>query len=165
MTMTAPTTRRRALGRIGLALAGTLGIGAGSAAALRGSRPPSTVARDGQLRLHAAGLRTAPGFRHPRNAVAHPIDPFADLLDDRRQTVGSFRTATLGTGSLHTFELPHGLLLGLGAGGLEGTSHAVVGGTGRFAGATGSYTIAPAPELPGRSLTFAFTLTLPTLEA
>lgn len=165
MQMTALTTRRRALGRIGLALAGAIGVGAGGAAAFEGTRPPTTLDGNGELRLHAAGLRTAPGLRDPRTARTERADPFAELLDDRRTSVGTFRTATLGAGSLHTFELRQGLLLGLGAGGLEGTSHAVVGGTGRYAGATGTYSIAPAPELPGRSLTFAFTLILPTLEA
>jgi hypothetical protein len=165
MQMTTPTTRRRALGRMGIALAGAIGVGAGGTAALGGTRSAAAIDRNGQLLLHAAGLRTAPGLRDPRAARTEHADPFAELLDDRRTSVGMFRTASVGSGSLHTFELPHGLLLGLGAGGLEGTSHAVVGGTGRYAGATGTYSIAPAPELPGRSLTFAFTLILPTPEA
>ena len=54
---------------------------------------------------------------------------------------------------------PDGRLFGIGAGGLEGTAHAIVGGTGRFTGAAGSYSIEPASRLPGRSVSFAFTLT------
>ena len=166
MTMTTPTTRRTALGRIGLALAGAVGFGAGGAGAVRAAHPAPEGDARGVLTLHARALRTVPGLRDPRSATRLEVDPFGELLDQRHRPVGSFATTTVGPGgSLHTFTMPDGMLLGLGAGGFEHTAHAVVGGTGRFAGASGSYTILPAPELPGRSLTFAFTLTLPTPEA
>lgn len=159
------TTRRSALGRIGLALAGLAGVGAGSAATARLTRNDVSAGQGlgERLTVHAPGLRTAPGAREAR--AAHlGSDPFGELVDERQRPVGSFRAHTVGAGSLHTFTLEGGLLLGLGAGGLEGTTHAIVGGTGRFAGAAGSYTIEDAPALPGRALTFTFTMHRQTLE-
>jgi hypothetical protein len=113
------------------------------------------------LTLHARALRSAPAYRDPREAGHREDAPFGELLDDRLRPVGGFKAAPVASGSLHTFTLPDGQLFGLGAGGLEGTAHAVVGGTGRYAGASGSYTVEPAPRLPGRSVTFTLTLTAP----
>lgn len=164
--MSTPTTRRSVLGRLGLVLAGLGGAGAGSAGATRIATPepaPRAISAR-RLVLHAPALRTAPGLHDPR-APRTATDPFGDLVDEHRRAVGSFRTQSVGHGSLHVFTLDGGLLLGLGAGGLEGTAHAVVGGTGRFAGAGGSYSVAADADQPGRGVTFTFTLHQLTLEA
>lgn len=153
------TTRRSVLGRLGLAAAGALGFGAGGLAASRHGTS-AVAAAVTPLRLHAPALRVEPRHLDARTPPTAADSPFGELVDDAGRTVGAFRAAALpGGGALHVFTLPEGQLFGLGAGGLEGSSQAVVGGTERFAGAAGSYTVAVAPGLPGRSVTFTFSLT------
>jgi hypothetical protein len=161
------TTRRSVLGRLALAIGGVGGVGVGvgvgpAAAAKSRIRGEANAVRPGgqPMTLHARELRAAPLHRDPRSVEAREDAPFGELLDQQLRPVGAFRAVVLPTGgSLHTFELPDGQLFGIGAGGLEGTAHAIVGGTGRFTGAAGSYSIEPASRLPGRSVSFAFTLT------
>ncbi len=163
------TTRRGALSRMVLGAGALVGIGAGGVAvakAIDGGGTPAPPAREEQkaLKLHVRSLRNAPGLRDPRAGGAQDDAPFGELLDDSFRPIGDFRSASMTAGvSLHTFTLPDGQLFGLGAGGLEGSAHAIVGGTGSYAGASGSYAIEPAAKLPGRSVTF--TLTLTALEA
>ena len=168
MQMTTPTTRRRALGRMGIALAGVIGVGAGGAAALRGTRPAGTIDADGRLLLHAAGLRNGSRTaRSPSSLDERTPTPSRSCSTIAGTSIGTFRTATGSAPARSTpSSFPRACCSGSAPAGAGGeTSHAVVGGTGRYAGATGTYSIAPAPELPGRSLTFAFTLILPTPEA
>jgi hypothetical protein len=157
------TTRRSALGRLALAFGGAVGIGGGATAVAKAHTGGGTAAEPRTPRvitLHARDLRTAPFHRDPRLVEAVEDAPFGELIDQRFRPAGAFRAAVLPTGgSLHTFKLHGGQLFGIGPGGLEGTAHAIVGGTGRFAGAAGSYSIEPASRLPGRSVTFVFTLT------
>jgi hypothetical protein len=62
---------------------------------------------------------------------------------------------------MHAFELPDGLILGLGSASFGEGLFAVVGGTGRYAGAAGSYTaVQRIREIGGDgSAEFTFTLT------
>jgi hypothetical protein len=56
--------------------------------------------------------------------------------------VGSFSAASLPAAAaleLHTFELGDGSIFGVGAGAAEQATFAVIGGTGQYAGASGSY--------------------------
>jgi hypothetical protein len=61
------------------------------------------------------------------------------------EAIGSFRSAwffegnSVGGLEMHTFQLADGLLIGLGTSQYGEGTYAVVGGTGRFAGASGSY--------------------------
>ena len=70
--------------------------------------------------------------------------PTGTLRDRRRRAIGAFHAAALPGSSdrldFHRLELAEGTILGMGSGGLANGAFAVVGGTGRFAGATGSYT-------------------------
>lgn len=162
------TTRRGALGRLLVGAGALVGLGAGGVAAAKaidgGAQTPPVRKEAAALTLHARSLRSAPTLHDPRAGGSRDDAPFGELLDDAMRPIGEFRSAPMSVGgSLHTFTLPQGQLFGLGAGGLEGTAHAIVGGTGRFAGAAGSYAIEPAATLPGRSVTF--TLTLTALEA
>jgi hypothetical protein len=61
-----------------------------------------------------------------------------------------------------TFTLPDGTLFGMGAAGPGGgdKAYAVLGGTGRFAGARGSYVARTAAAGPGGRDAVEFTLTL-----
>ena len=157
------TTRRSALGKLALAIGGAVGIGSGATAVAQAQSGDETATgprRTQAITLHARELRTASFHRDPRSVVAADDAPFGELLDEQLLPIGAFQAAVLPTGgSLHTFKLHGGQLFGIGAGGLEGTAHAIVGGTGRFAGAAGSYSVEPASHLPGRSVTFVFTLT------
>jgi hypothetical protein len=87
--------------------------------------------------------------------------PYGALLDAKRAQVGSFHTAALtatsGTMSMQTFELRDGTILGLGSGGLNSDTYAIVGGTGAYAGVGGTYVARPEARLPGRPIVFTFT--------
>jgi hypothetical protein len=170
MTETKHTTRRGALGRMLVGAGALVGIGAGVAAA-RGTGSPPAAGLDRAaphtetVTFHARDLRSTPALHDPRGGGSRADAPFGQLVDAALRPVGEFRAGLLPTGgSLHTFTLGDAQLFGVGAGGLEGTAHAVVGGTGRFAGASGSYVVEPAAaelasSLPGRSLTITLTLT------
>jgi len=71
---------------------------------------------------------------------------------------GPYATAQLET---HTFQLPDGTLIGMGTTTGSGENvFAVVGGTGRFLGATGNYVSSQSPLETGGDGTAEFTLTL-----
>jgi hypothetical protein len=162
--MRSTITRTTALRRLLVALGGVVGLGAGGAAA-------ATVAGGGGAR--AQGVRTmtlyARDVHRSRSGVAHEPRPgrrdtrthAAQLLDARRSPVGQFSGAPVGDGAtqLHTFALADGAIFGLAASDAAGAAHAIVGGTGRYAGATGTYTVRPAKNLPGHSTELNLTLT------
>lgn len=149
----AGTTRRAMLSRAGLLTLGAFGLGAAS-----GTAATREVAEDGapkamkaprrrtrRLTLRATGVHFTGGTVKPgRIATRDDVAaPFGTLRDRRDRRIGGFHAAALpGSGGqleFHRFELETGTILGMGSGGLSGGGFAVVGGTGRFAGATGSY--------------------------
>jgi hypothetical protein len=90
--------------------------------------------------------------------------PAGQLVDPKGHAIGSFRAAalpTLGPGlELHTFDLDDGTILGVGPGGIHDKPFAIVGGTGRYAGASGTYVAKQSPRELGGDGTAEFTLTL-----
>jgi len=143
-----PVSPRRALLQRGAALTlGTFGLGAGSANA-RGPEPPEA----GSLRLFAR-RRQALAARRGKSEAVPPSGSYGDLMAAvDGPAVGAFqahgmdgRAATSGLSTaprleLQTFTLEDGVLFGLGAASPEGErACAVLGGTGRFAGAQGTY--------------------------
>jgi hypothetical protein len=153
----AVSTRRGAIGRmLGVAL-GAAGLGALAEAKASPGAPATALAARHDLRLLVEHLQQKPVL--DGDVTRHL--PYGALLDGDRAAVGSFHTAALGatsgTISMQSFDLPDGTILGLGSGGLANDTYAIVGGTGTYAGVTGSYVARPAAHLPGRPIEFTFT--------
>jgi hypothetical protein len=141
------TTRRNAVSRALLALAGLAGLGAAGAggAKLAPLSEPSAVV------LYGRNWRTIQGRLGELPTEGERISVRGELIDGKQGvTVGEFFAAGFAIGGgvhpahgerveLHTFKLRDGTIIGSGtAGQLEGV-FAILGGTGRYAGARGTY--------------------------
>ena len=160
--MTSNGTSRRNLltrGLIGAAAAIGLGAGAGvTAARTSGGEERTTLRLDGRKwTLTTAGRRLGEQIQPGDRGTVH-----GELLDRKGRPVGTFlgshAAAPAQPGGLladaslelHTFTLEDGTLLGMGSS-IRGVSvFSIVGGTGRYQGARGSYTARQGiPELGG----------------
>jgi len=166
-------SRRGLLKRAGLVAAGLVGVGAGAGGGLALTRNGSTA---DELVLHGASWRLQVRDRLPGERL-QPGDRgtvFGELLDrPGGQAVGTFHGSRVavesapggaispdGSLELHTFRLPGGTILGMGSV-IGGESvFSIVGGTGRFAGARGSYTADQRLREQGGDGTAQFTLNL-----
>lgn len=171
---TSAHSRRSLIGRgfVGLAAALGLGAGAGVTAARTSGRGEEAAPRT--MRLDGRGWTlTTPGRR-----VGELVQPgdrstvHGQLLDGQR-VVGNFIGSRLAAPSasgglaadasmeLHTFTLEGGTILGMGSALPEAGVFAIVGGSGKYANARGSYTAEQqAYELGGDgSASFILTLT------
>lgn len=172
------TANRRSILRRGVLLcAGVFGAGAGAASAAT-SRQPATAATAETLRLYGRnwsidvrgrrfGQLPGPGDR---------ANVYGEILDrPHGSKVGEFYSAWIHAGSpfgdagfeagsleLHTFKLTDGSVFGLGAPAGEEGVFAISGGTGRYAGARGSYVARQRPHGLGGDGTAEFILTLTT---
>lgn len=154
------TTRASMMRRLLVLVGGAVGVGAAGVATPRlvDEQPKPARARE-TLTLYARDLRAQPIRGEGATAVNRAtLARRAELLDAKRQSIGRFSGVPLagGESQLHTFTLAGGTLFGM-ASGLGGAVHAIVGGTGRYAGATGTYMARPAPALPGRSAELTIT--------
>lgn len=167
--LTRGTPKRRALlQRSALLIGGALGFLGGAAGSAGAATMGPTLRLFGRRRA-----RTQAG-RGPRSAPAAP-SVYGELLAEvGGPRVGTFHSNGLGQQvplhglaaapplELQTFTLEHGTLFGLGAspGRDAQRTCAVLGGTGRFAGASGTYVERPASEAgAGRgAVEFVFTL-------
>jgi hypothetical protein len=159
------TTRGSMLRRGSLVLAGALGLGAGAKATRLLDGDP------GSLVLYArpvdgpepAGL---PARGERRTLVAELLErpdgtAVGELYGAGFTVHGPAAATAAGVErlELHTFRLTDGTIVGSGMLGDEDGVFAVLGGTGRFAGARGSYTARPL-DLPAAATTeLRFTLT------
>lgn len=162
------TTRRSALGKLGLLAAGAIGVGyaareATDAAPAARPRPEPLTLRGREFRLHSparvAGEKPPPGDRPT---------PQGRLVDGRDRPIGEFRSALLPAMTaleLHTFDLVDGQIFGVGAPRPGIGTFAVIGGTGRYAGASGSYVATQSLRELGGDGTAEFRLILDNLEA
>src|SRR6266542_6240599 len=148
----AESTRRNAIKRGLLAIGGLVGLGAAAGKALPspgGALPGrSFVLHARNLDPLSGGLRTDGPPARGQSLAAH-----AELLDGPNgRRVGDLHVATIalrGPGSSsdadrfewHTFRLAEGTIVGSGTGGADGGVFAVVGGTGRYEGARGTYAV------------------------
>ena len=160
------TTRKSALGRFALVAAGALGIGYAAREAIDNGSSDAVKSRTiygRDWRLHSPNR--VPG---ERPAAGDRATPQGRLVDGNDQHLGSFSSAALAGGGaieLHTFDLEHGQIFGVGASARAEGSFAVIGGTGRYAGATGNYVARQSPRELGGDGTAEFDLILDNLEA
>jgi hypothetical protein len=138
------TTRRGMLGSLGALLGG----GAVSAIVVRETStmvPHRRILRSSDLRFTRPG--TPPGELAASGSSALPMG----TLEDETGGYAGLLTSTLVAGSagpdlLHRLELLDGTLLAVGPAGVEETGFSVVSGTGRYLGATGTYTARQTPR-------------------
>ncbi len=142
-----PVPSRRTMLKGGLlAVAGAAGWGAGGLTS-GGSSAPAASATASSLRLHGARLKQATtGEPEPGRLSAH-----GELVDPSGGRLGSFSSTRLAVpaspgseipgAEFQIFELHDGAIFGLGTPRADGTkaTYAIVGGTGRYSGAAGSY--------------------------
>ncbi|MCW2776885.1 MAG: hypothetical protein JWN17_610 [Frankiales bacterium] len=141
---------------LGGAVAGAAAAGRASAS---GPTPDHLVLRSRDLRATRAGSEAG---KLPDAGSVPATHGSLDLGDGDPGRFDS--TSVPGSGGrfvMHSFDLGDGLLLGMGSGPLRDGAFAVVGGTGRYAGATGAYTARQSPrDLGGDgSAEFVFDLT------
>jgi hypothetical protein len=167
--MNASTSRRALLARAGLAAgiagAGAVGLKAATAptAASPGRSLPRVVhGRD--WRIVFAGLEhgTVPSHTTPRL-------PQGRLVDGDGVHLGTLESSLLpstgGVTHLHRLDLGDGGLIAVGPGGTDDATFTIVGGTGRYLGASGTYHAAQRPRERGGDGTATLTFDLTTPEA
>jgi hypothetical protein len=138
------TTRRGMLGSLG-ALLGGGALGAAIVRETSNMVPERKVLRSSDLRFTRPG--TPAGELAASGASALP----SGTLEDESGAYAGLLTSTLVAGSagpdlLHRLELLDGTLLAVGQAGVEETGFSVVSGTGRYLGATGTYTARQTPR-------------------
>ncbi|MDX6588006.1 MAG: hypothetical protein QOI31_2479 [Solirubrobacterales bacterium] len=134
-----------------LALAGAIGWGAGAAVKNGGA---ASATASGTLTLDGVGWRSAKG-----GTASH-----GELVGRRGADSGAFTASQLvGSGAeLQTFNLDGGSIFGMGTPPARGegiATFAILGGTGSYAGATGTYTQEQRPTDRGGDGTARFEFT------
>jgi hypothetical protein len=140
------TSRRNVVARAALAVGGLFGLGVATATGRAVAVAPETM-----LVLRGRGWRTNAGRPGMLPSDGDRIGVRGDLIDDAKgEYVGEFIGAGFAIGGaahpaqierleLHTFKLREGTIIGSGtAGQLDGV-FAILGGTGRYANARGTY--------------------------
>jgi len=167
------TTRGGAIQRLLLVAGGAVGFGIAGDRLLadNGTSSPATAPATAKpapktVVLHGRDWHYASPATQPGNLPA-PTDasvPVGRLVDGKGSELGSFRAASMptlaGALELHTFDLSDGTILGIGSAGIHDRPFAIVGGTGRYAGASGTYVARQSPRELGGDGTAEFTLTL-----
>lgn len=155
-----PVSRRRIVQAlvVGAGALGAASVGRAAVAQEPGSGARALVLQGRQFRTQRLGA--TPG-QLPESSHTPATSGELVLADDASGRFAS--TSVPGSGGqfvLHSFDLGDGTLLGMGSGSLTDGAFAVVGGTGRYAGARGSYTARQSPrDLGGDgSATFTFAL-------
>jgi hypothetical protein len=167
------TTRAGALKRLALFAGGAAGVGLVGRRALDDEPRNAAVEalplrrmRKQKVSLYGRNWRLASPNARPGELpdVADTPTPLGSIVDKRGRELGSFRAASLvGSGlpiQLHTFDLVDGTILGIGSAGITESPFAIVGGTGRYAGVSGTYVAKQSPRELGGDGTAEFTLTL-----
>jgi hypothetical protein len=179
-TKTSPPGARRGLLKRCLAfVGGGLGVGLLGKEARAETKPAAGGTQQLTMRLSGRSWQLY-GTDHKTGRAPRTgerLTTFGELVDHASgESTGEFHAAILATASpfdhgqvatgsmeMHTFKLEDGTLIGMGTTAAGNESFAVVGGTGRYAGASGAYTAQQRPyDLGGDgSAEFDFTLVLP----
>jgi len=170
------SSRRGLLGRGVLVAAGVLGLG-GAVRHSATAQPAARQASRSELKLYGRHLHLhAPTRRAgelPQKGDRHTA--YGELLDGPEgAAVGHFSAAHLSLDSpfaaassleIHTFDLGDGTIHGLGSAVRGADGHFVIlGGTGKYLGATGSYLARQQPRELGGDGTAEFHLSLAGME-
>ncbi len=160
--MSVTSSRRSLLSGLGVAagVAGTAAVlGTPELAAARGPGLPAVI-HGADWRVVRPGV--APGTLPPFGV---PALPHGRLVDESGADIGSFEAAVLpssGTGThLHRLEFVDGTISAVGPATFDEATFAVVGGTGRYAGASGSYRLRQRPAPSSGTAAFALDVTTP----
>jgi hypothetical protein len=117
----------------------------------------SVFVRD--IRFTAPDLK--PGIR-PEPGVLY--SPHGEIEDEVGELVGTLSGGMLpgsaGRIGIQQLTFTDGTLIGMGSGSLDNAEYAVVGGTGRFAGASGSYSTKLQPGTRGRDAEFVINVSV-----
>ena len=168
------TTRGGALKRLLLFAGGAAGgivggralVSHGEPAALPVPATPTPKSVDVVLygRHWRLGSHTTEHGKAPR--PDEPRTPKGQIVDVAGNDLGTFKAASvLGYGGalqLQTFDLVDGTIVGIGAGGVHESPFAIIGGTGRYLGASGTYVGKQSPRDLGGDGTAEFKLTFTT---
>lgn len=155
---------RRSLLKRGLVVAGgAVGLGAIGSKEARAQLPigREVVLYGGRWRLETPGRKPGEALQPGDHSAV-----YGELLDKRNgRVIGQFHGSRLALQQhagveVHTFVLPGGTLVGMGTSLLDEAVFAVVGGTGRYAGAKGSYAATQRLREYGGNGTAEFKLTL-----
>jgi hypothetical protein len=173
--MTAPTSRRALLAQAGL-VAGIAGAGAVGLKAVAGdtgataaptplggrSLPRVAQGRDWRIVFGDLAPGTAPSASTPRL-------PQGALVDGDGAPLGTLESSLMpstgGVTHLHRIDLGDGGLIGMGPGTLADATFVILGGTGRYQGASGTYHAVQRPRETGGDGTATFTFDIRTPEA
>ena len=166
-------TRQGLLKRAALLAVGAVGLTAGGSEARAATTSGTAPSR---LRLHGVNWRLATPSREPGEAIqlGDQSAVYGDLLDGPAgDPVGRFYGSRLAIQSLpggfvradasvevHTFTLDRGTIVGMGTSIFGKAVFAIVGGTGDYAGVTGSYSALQRLREQGGDGTAEFDLSL-----
>jgi hypothetical protein len=166
------TTRGGALKKLLLVAGGAVGVGVAGDRLLNDNHDaaPATAAparpEPRTVVLHGRGWRfDSPSTQAGELPASTDVQvPVGTLVDTNGKELGLFRAASLATLAgvleLHTFDLSDGTILGIGPAGIHEKPFAIVGGTGRYTGASGTYVARQSPRELGGDGTAEFTMTL-----
>ena len=167
--MSASTSRRALLARAGVAAgiagAGAVGLKAATAPTVASpGRPLPRVVHGRDWRIVFAGLEhgTTPSPATPRLPQGRLVDTDGTHLGVLES---SLLPSTGGVTHLHRLDLGDGGLVAVGPGGTDDATFTIVGGTGRYLGATGTYHAAQRPREHGGDGTATLTFDITTPEA
>ena len=151
MATRVPSEGRRAIlkrGAIGAASVAAVAVTAGAAMSSR--RPESATNGSTTIRLLGRSWHADTDGKLPGKGDRYAV--YGELTDGGGQKLGEFFSQNVGVDSpfqvtgegvgafeIHTLTLPGGTIVGTGVGGGLERSFAIVGGTGKYAGARGSY--------------------------
>ena len=149
-----PSTGRRTIlkrGAIGAASIAAIAVAAGTQSSPQRMAPAIATTGSRTIRLVGRGWHAdTPKTALPGKGDAYSV--YGELLAPAGDKVGEFFSQNIGVDSpfqitgqgvgsfeIHTLSLPEGTIVGVGVGGGRERSYAIVGGTGKYAGARGSY--------------------------